>query len=74
MQLLKSAQILIRDSVRSSPLDPEEYRRIVKLGALYIALEDAPKHDHMPWLVKLNIDGVIYKLCSRKNAKQETTK
>lgn len=50
----------LRDGVRSNPLDPEEVRRIVGMGAMYIAISGATVDTKYTKLYELIIDNISY--------------
>lgn len=65
MQFTRSAQLLIRDLARSSSVGDSEFRRIVGIGNMYLAHEDAPEQDEYVVLLGVSIDEVPYKICRK---------
>ena len=56
---------MILNTVRESPLQESEYRRIEGMGAMYVALEEAPPKDGYHVLMIVQLDQVVHKICMR---------
>ena len=65
MQFTKSAQEMILNMVRESPLQENEYRRIEGLGQMYLVLEETPEDGEYTTLVTVRLDGIPHRICRR---------
>ena len=65
MQFTKTAQEKILNTVRESPLQETEYRRIEGMGAMYVARDEAPAKSGYHVLMTVKLDQVPHKICMR---------
>lgn len=65
MQFTRTAQEMILNTVRESPLQETEYRRIDGMGAMYVAREEAPAKSGYHVLMTVKLDQVLHKICLR---------
>ncbi len=73
MQINQTHQKELRDSLRSSPLKPNEFRRVEGLGGRFIAtLETSVDQSSFVELMELKIDGTTYVLYSKVKASNPT--
>lgn len=64
MQLSREMQESLLKQVRQKPLKPDEERRIVGMGEMYIVLSSHTPDDSFAEMQKIKLDGVAYTLYS----------